>query len=804
MQFPTGFDPARCVLFLGSGFTSGATNKVRDEPPIGDGLRRLITSALGTPESTADLKEVAGYAHRKGVGLYKILNEQFTIIDLHSDQVEILKKDWRRIYTTNYDDAVEHYDKKFRIKPARKSFSISDARPTRVLPNSIIHLHGYIHECQEKNVLSQLVLDHRSYAEQAALDSPWWDQLRRDFGGAQWIFFVGYSFNDFAIARYLTKNKSLSEKTIFVVRPPVDEITLDRLSEYGSVFDIGASGFANECMLSRQEAKISEFHELKAFRLIDPYKDNKAVARPSPIEIEALLTRGKYSFTSHASTFTDIKYTIPRSDKVTEATGKIENAKTLLIHSKTANGKSVFANSLAFAATSKGMTCVAYKSHSSIPPQELSFLATVKDLLVFLPTYDDAVEIADDLRELTSAKFVVEISTGTEQVRRSEVQASLPKPIDRVDLNTLNKTDLAGFYKLIDRSGLPADEIFEVDSGDSELRDLLIKLVRSPHVKTRLKAALSEITADDAAMKVLAAVCILRSFGIHVGIDFVRAVTREDPLDVLVNNAIASVEFGSFTPDSISFSSSVFCEFFLSEFVGGAGIAAVITRLAFEAARRRDDDDFGSSQRSREARKALGSLMQYRNISSLFSNLPDRDSHIEDIFETLRDNVRINTEPLFWLQYSIYMQDKGRYGLARKHMTTAYIRAQSIKAFLTYQLDTNYLKLILQAPADEEDFPGDTEILFDLLDRVRAMITADDHRVHALKVLEDIRLFVRSHGSKLTEGEKQRLSIQCFGITEDLDRLPLAVKVEQATDVTKRRVQEALALLAKLPQVIRE
>jgi hypothetical protein len=796
MNFPNDFDPSRCVLFLGSGFSAAATNKLKGSPPVGAGLRDAILQKIGSSIMDGDLKDVAGYAVKNGLDLHKLLSEIFTITGLNAVQESILRKQWRRIYTTNYDDAVEFFEKKNGRQIERSTFTIGDPRPIKVLPDSIVHLHGYIHRCDRDNVLNQLVLDHRSYAEQAAFDSPWWDQMRRDFQGAQWVFFVGYSLNDFAVARYLTAHKSLSNKVCFILQKPIDAFVSDRLSGYGEAFDMGASGFASLCDKAKSSAPIRSFHEMESFQLMDPYKDNKSVRKPTPVEIEAFLSRGKYNFQSLSSTFPNLEFAIPRAVKIAEAVDKISTSRTILLHSRTANGKSIFADMLSLSLSQKGGTCVRYRSHTSIPPQELAFLSTVKELYVFVPSYDDAIEISDDLETLPShVKFVVEINTGTDQVRRTEVQKGLIKPIQRVDLNPLTPIDLQGFEAIIDRAGLPSP-VGVGKKGPIELRDILIRLLESPYVRQRIKEAIEPIVSDKDAIKVVAAISILKSFGIHVSPDYIRAVTKEDPLDTLLRNHAASAEFGDFSPDHVSFHSSVFCDYFLREFIGPGGVASVICRLAFEAARRKDDNDASKSQRSREARKALGALLQFGNISPIFRGLPNSDQHISEIYETLRDNSRINAEPLFWLQYSIYMQDKGKYGIARKHLEAAYLRAEQISGFLTYQLDTNYLRLILQAPDGEDGFPGDMEILFGLIDKIRTMILAEDHRVHALKVLEDIRVFCRNHGKGLSVGERQRLSIQCLGIVGDLDTIGLDIKVEFGTNFTKEKVKEAISILS--------
>lgn len=397
-----------------------------------------------------------------------------------------------------------------------------------------------------------------------------------------------------------------------------------------------------------------------------------------------------------------------------------------------------------------------------------------------------------------SAKVVVEINTGTDQVRRTEVQKYLETPIRRLDLNPFEKQDRDDLRYILDHAGIPSAALELGGEGRSELRDHLIDLLNSPHVKKRLDSAIRPLLKDHEAMKVIATACVLRAFSIHAGTDFIRSVTGGDPFDVLLRNEQATFEFGALTPDELALHSAIFSEFFLRQYVGSSGIIAVICHLAFEAARRKNSRDQPNSQRTREARKALGTLLQYSRVSSLLGNSADKISNLTKLYEKMRENTTINNEPLFWLQYSIFMQDISNYGMARKHLEVAYLRAAKISGFLTYQLDTNYLKLILQAPKGEKDYPGDTEILFELIDKVREMVAAEDHRVHAIRVLQDLKVFCLNHGSALSLGERQRLSIQCLSVVSALGALDLNVRMELGTDSSKSAVEDAVTILAGL------
>lgn len=796
VRFPDGFDPTRSVLFLGSGFTGESKNRLSSAPPVGDGLRIKILEGINEVGLEDDLKDVAHYAVKKGFDLHGLLNDLFVIDQVGPNQEQILEKKWRMIYTTNYDDCAERYDLSRPKVDRRKTFSIEDARPAKLPPGSIVHLHGYIHNCDTKNILSQLVLDHHSYARQVVSDSPWWSQFERDLRGAQNVFFLGYSLSDFAVASYLTKNPDYARKIHFILRPPVTDVLVSRLSEYGAIHQIAVSGFAHACKAAVSASPLSSLLELTSFLYLDPYKDNKSAQKPTPLEIDALLTRGKINQKLLSQNHSVVSYIIPRRGKIGEAIEKLDRAATLIIHSRTANGKTIFGQLLASELHSRGYTCVRFKGHASVPPQEVAFLSEIARLCVFFNTYDDAISISDELQPaLERAKFVVEINTGTDQIRRSEIQAGLPRPVFRVELNSIAKSDILDFQELLDDSGIASVDI-SPGSGVREIRDVLIKILESPFVIDKIDSALRPLLDSQPAKRVVAVMSVLKALGIHVEMDYVRAVIQSDPYDALLGINEASSEFADFTENDIFPHSAVFSEFFLKKYIGGQGIAEVVARLAIEAAKRVNASDSIGSQRKREARRALGALMQFKNLEQIFDGFSNREALILNLYEDLRDSVNINKEPLFWLQYSIFMQATGEYPLAKKHMDVAYERAARIPGFQTFQLDTKYLKLILHTPSHLEISQDTVEELFPLLEKVRAMILAEDHRLHAFRVLEDLEVFARIRGAALAPGERQRLSIICLGIIGDLSNLPIGDQIEFGTDTTRSKVQGAISILA--------
>ena len=101
-------DTAGSILFLGSGFSGGARNIRGRKLPTGSELKHEFATLLGVDPKDYDLKTLADeVSSRPDLNLYQTLYQLFTVKTLQDCQSELLKLPWRRIYTTNYGDAIE-------------------------------------------------------------------------------------------------------------------------------------------------------------------------------------------------------------------------------------------------------------------------------------------------------------------------------------------------------------------------------------------------------------------------------------------------------------------------------------------------------------------------------------------------------------------------------------------------------------------------------------------------------------------------------------------------------------------------
>src|SRR5688572_29067876 len=97
------------ILFVGAGIgflIEGPNGTLPDGAKLSN---RIL--GRGDDEPAQLLDKAVGYAIRKGPGVehvYKILVENLTVKSVDSGLADLFALPWRRIYTTNYDNAIEH------------------------------------------------------------------------------------------------------------------------------------------------------------------------------------------------------------------------------------------------------------------------------------------------------------------------------------------------------------------------------------------------------------------------------------------------------------------------------------------------------------------------------------------------------------------------------------------------------------------------------------------------------------------------------------------------------------------------
>lgn len=801
------FDPKSSILFLGSGFSAEATNIAGKRPPIGNKLRDQFAELLAV-EGDYELRDLSDViAKSPDHDLYQILYNNFTIRSLPESHRSILRQPWRRIYTTNYDDAVEwHFDdeKKSRLP---NSYSYKEKTPRYLRSNDIVHLHGYIRKCTRENISEELILGHRSYVEERLKKSPWYDLFSGDLDNASSIFFVGYSLLDFNITAYLMRNPLLVKKTYFIIRKEPDEIFKTRVKPYGNISPIAVKGFAGWCSDIQPIEAISDPRKLRSFFYLNPDKDDKIYSKPTSSEIRDLMTLGHFNFSRLVSSQPSGNYVVQRKNSLEHAASLLEHSQTLVIHGYIGNGKTIFKNILALHLAKSGYHCFSYRQGTEIPESEFDYLrqSSVQfPPVIFFSSYDDFRSSIGQFSEMNeNTRYVLEMDTGTFYVRQKELaNASLGK-LEKIDVNRLQNHDVEELMSLLDGAGiLRKNEFALLRMNNAQFREYVLDLFNNSAVRKRIESIVEPLLKNAQFKKFLIASFVVRILGIDLSAVFLRNVTGVDPYDLLslgVDSQDARDLF-DFGESRVQPRSSVLVEFILKNLIDHDDIAKWISELGTYAAGIKDQElernNIGST-RFQEANHLLGNIFKFSNLRKVFGEEASATDIILKLYEKGRRDIYINREPLFWLQFCIFQAQLTNMGPAEDYLNTAYDRASAIEGYRTYQLDTYALAFYMRVEemASASSSLQRFGLIYEKIQQVREMVNDGNHRNFALDTLSKVESFIGKRVGGMQMHEKVQLTYEFNLIADRLERLPVEIKTQFATDKVKDSIIVAKNIL---------
>lgn len=757
-------DPEGSILFLGSGFSAGATNIAGGKLPTGNMLRQSFAKIIGVDPNAYELQTLAEeVATNPKHDLYQLLYETFTVKSLTTEQLDILSLPWLRVYTTNYDDVVENAYSTH--KRNIRSFSYNQEKPRKLHPTSIIHLHGAICQTTPENVKDQLILTEHSYIRQHFERSLWYDEFIRDIRFSTHCFFLGYNLSDYHISALLFQEISLEYKTFFITEK-VDQIFTNRVSKYGTVLPIAIDGFAELCSsLPRLDRLVNPFN-LKSLRYIDPFKDKKTLASPTPIEVLYLVAYGAFNEQRCISSLPGVTYVVPRRESSQLACDYIGKIRTLLVHSRLGNGKSIFLSILAHRLSENGYKCFRCQDVSPTLTDDAKSLSMLENIVILFDSYNVAVDALKDIAEvLPNAKFVITIRTGIQEVRLHEIQQRLPSPFERINLNKLSQSERDDFTKLLDGAGILAKNLRQEMQRCEDIREIVTTIYKNEEIRKRLEKELKPLLEDRAVRTIIIASHLLQWIGQKGRSAFLRIVTGKDAYAEATRFKETASDFLLFKDDELEMHSAVFSEYLIDHFFDAEDVIDIVYSIIVEAVKRK---------RERGYQAITSKLMQVSTLSRLVKNSVNKDILLSRLFDRLHRDIGVNEEPLFWLQYSILMLESRDLTAANNFLETAYVRASNNPGFRTFQIDTHALRLflILEQNEKERTTVSRFDLIMEKFDLVISMVGEDSHRSFALRVLNEVEPFIRARLSALRLSERNALLIQMDRLIAILQRLP--------------------------------
>ena len=329
------------LLFTGAGFSLGSKNTGGNPLLLAKDLSKEICR-LGKFEDDDDLAYSADYYLKynndNASKLIGFLKKSFSVEEVLPHHEQIASINWRRVYTTNYDNCYELAAGK--IGKVISPITL-DQSPAKYFRNNdiCVHINGAIQTLDKESLETSFKLTESSYTNSDAFsDSSWAYRFKKDLEICGQIIFVGYSLYDMEIKRLLVDNENFKMKTFFVTRENVSRKEHHRLSAFGEVFPIGVENFGKLLEKNIPESLPEEMNYFSSLQKEELNFEKEF----SDSDIRDLILRGKFNSDYIASSLIDSKssYAILR-EQVHDVINILDKNNIAIIHGALANGKSI-------------------------------------------------------------------------------------------------------------------------------------------------------------------------------------------------------------------------------------------------------------------------------------------------------------------------------------------------------------------------------------------------------------------------------------------------------------------------------
>lgn len=373
------------ILFTGAGFSLGTTNTLGNEPPLAKGLSRQISQLAGIEEDE-DLKYTANLYlkfNSEPTELLTLLKDNFILKSVSSYHETICSINWKRFYTTNYDDSIELACIANDIRVEAIDID-SNPRDFIVGKPVSVHLNGAAKQAIVTDLNCKMKLSNSSYlSPDSFVNSPWRSVFKRDLETCSAIVFAGYSLYDFDVQKLLFELPHLKDKTYFVTREGASFKETFEISQFGHVLAIGIEGFAEivgNISLDENDKDMELLPE--AFEL----REIKSSGKVDDDAVTSLLLYGDYS-NDQVDLAVSKNYSIPfiiRRDTIDKVLSFVDSGKHVLVHSDLGNGKTVFLDSVSAHLTSNGIKVYFLANEDGNYLQDIELIAKNKDKTVLI------------------------------------------------------------------------------------------------------------------------------------------------------------------------------------------------------------------------------------------------------------------------------------------------------------------------------------------------------------------------------------------------------------------------------------
>lgn len=695
------------ILFIGAGFSLGSINKIGRPVPLAKDLSIEICK-LGGFEEDDDLAYSADYyiKYKDPSELVGLLKKYFDIKSVSAHHKSIAQIDWRRVYTTNYDNCFElaagNVNKV--ISPVTLDNSTSHYFRSR---NICVHINGAIQTLDNASLEHSFKLSESSYTNSDAFaESSWAYRFKTDIGLCSQIIFVGYSLYDMEIKRLLVNNDDIKKKTFFITQEGVTAKEHHRLSAFGEVFPIGVEHFGHLLENSVPQTIPDDINYLSSLKrqqitFEETYRDS---------DIRDFLLRGKSTLSYIASSLTSansIPYAIQR-EQVNETLKILKSKNIVILNGSLANGKSIIAKQVMSSLILEGKLAYIVKDNEANYEHDIEKLAELnQQIYLFIDDFESNKGLIKYYTTCLQDNGKLILTERPHRYRKAvEFLSQLNLDINNINVDYLHSTEISQLEEIISNTGLwgslagsSRDKRFKYLTNDceSQLSIILLNILKSPDVIARFSNAFSSVLKHPETKKTVHAICLIQYI-------YPSACTKSFISDISGSNHVYSTDFDErinetsifeFNAGELVTRSSIFGTFILNSLYKASYSIDQLVRIVEKLQRNR-------STQSPEESEVYRSIMTFGTISAILPDENKSESYIEFYEKLKREVPSVIGNPHFWLQYAMAVMSTNNLTDAEIILKTAYAKAVNNPDYDTTYIDNQFARLNLKKAIAEE------------------------------------------------------------------------------------------------------
>ncbi len=747
------------ILFLGAGFSLGATNIRNEAFKDATELAKLLLEKCSVTEE-ATLSHAAQYFIQElgSPALFELLLEQFTCAGVRDYHEIILSLPWKRIYTTNYDDVIDFCADSLGINIYHFS---SDIEPRNFPSDGVVchYINGRLKNGSEADLMGKIKLTNESYNLYGFNDSLWSNQFRSDIRSAKSILMVGYGLYDLDISKVLYAYDNLRSKTHFISSPQKNVVRDSVISPFGTIYSIGVQVFAgivSEIRATYNPPKIRNYSYTSVLPFIVPEGQQTVTVEL----VDNLILYGQANTLAIANSLTEerrkLEYYVGRTvlGEVSSILSDAENKiMTIILTGGLANGKTMLSIGLACQFVERGFDVFTFEEVNDFTEHELDIIcnSTNKTLLI-LEDFGSYINVVEHIVRSRGENFHLCLTTRSNGGNIDYGRIDRLFNVDEhlvIDVDKLSEIDIESFVNLCDQNALwgknRAGESFNRKKNilqhecDSQLQPLLLSIIQSPDVDARVQELFKEVMKEKGLQEIVIVILSMQVLNLKIPFEVLAELLE---VNLVIFNRLRQTGFAkhflNYTSGNVTLNSGLVSRYLLKEKFQAIEVCDVLKKIAKKCHPYWILRPSGVMQ-DRVYNNLWRSLMRYSQLSLI---VPENGFHeaISGYYESLRNLEGVEKEPHFWLQNALARMEFSDFVVAQRFFDTAFdLAASKNYNYDTTSIENAYAKFLLQRAIQKRpttsfaDFKAANNIILE-------QVKSRDNRTYALRIVRKLYL----------------------------------------------------------------